>query len=409
MRRLHFRTLVLALLVGLSGGCGRGKPRGEAAPEKSVEHAEKPTIPDSVQLSSAARAEAGITTWMVKPVDLEHLVVLTGSVQHDENRLVQLAANVRGRVVSLPVDFGGKVRAGDPVVLLESVDLGKAREELVRELSALRVSERAYARAKMLVDAKGISEGEFQTREGDYQAKRAAAEAAERTLHLLGESDDATAALKRAVGEGRSGSLGGDAPRLAVRAPFAGRVIDRKVTAGSLVEALQPLATVADLSTVWVFLSAYEKDLSLLRDGLPVAIRTEAYPQETFRGRVDFVGNVLDTATRSVRVRATVENHAEKLRPGMFVRAQVDVPRPASEAHATVAVPQSALQTLEGRVNVFVEQKPGVFIRRAVETGHTFEGFTEILSGVKSGEAVVTEGSFVLKSEFAKATLADED
>jgi cobalt-zinc-cadmium efflux system membrane fusion protein len=92
----------------------------------------------------------------------------------------------------------------------------------------------------------------------------------------------------------------------------------------------------------------------------------------------------------------------------MFVKARVDVPRPAEEAKAILAIPQAALQTLEGRTTVFVRTDEGVFERRFVETGHSFEGFTEILSGVRSGEAVVTEGSFVLKSEFAKASLAEE-
>lgn len=407
----RFLRPLLATTLAVVTACRRPPSPAPATAETHAEapHADERGMPETVTLTAAARAEAGVATWIVKPVDLEHLVVLTGSVQHDENRLVQLAANVRGRVVGLPVDFGGRVRAGDPVVLLESVDLGKAREDLVRELSAVRVAEGSYGRAKRLVEAKGISAGEFQAREGDYQAKRAAAEAAERTLRLLGVSDAEIAALKRAVESGHSDALAGDAPRLALRAPFAGRVIDRKVTAGSLVEALQPLATVADPSTVWVFLAAYEKDFALLRVGLPVTIRTEAYPQETFEGRVDFVGSVVDAAARTVRVRATVDNRAEKLRAGMFVRGQVDVPRPLSEAHAIVAVPQAALQTLEGRPHVFVETKPGEFVRRVVETGHTFEGFTEILAGVKSGEAVVTEGSFVLKSEFAKSTLAEAD
>ncbi len=410
MNNRHIAVFLAALLPALFA-CRRAPTSPEKAPEPPNEASakEEKGLPETVKLSAAARAEAGVATWTVKPVDLEHMLVLTGSVQHDENRLVQLAANVRGRVVSLPVDFGAPVRAGDPVVLLESVDLGRAREELVRELSALRVSERAYARAKTLSEAKAISAGELQAREGDHQAKRAAADAAERTLHLLGEGDAEIAALKRTVEDGRSGALAGDPPRLAIRAPFAGRVIDRKVTAGSLVEALQPLATVADLSTVWVFLSAYEKDLALLKTGLPVTIRTETYPQESFKGHVDFLGSIVDSATRTVRVRASVENRAEKLRPGMFVRAQVDVPRPRSEAHAIVAVPQAALQTLEGRTHLFVEVQPGVFARRVVETGHTFEGFTEVLAGVKAGEAVVTEGSFVLKSEFAKATLAAGD
>jgi cobalt-zinc-cadmium efflux system membrane fusion protein len=184
-------------------------------------------------------------------------------------------------------------------------------------------------------------------------------------------------------------------------------VIDRKVTPGTLVEAFQPLVTIADLSSLWVFFQVAEKDLALLREGLAVRIRSESYPDEHFAGRVDFVGGEVDAATRTVRVRATVVNRGAKLKPGLFVKGHIEIPRPAKEA-GVLAVPQAALQTLEGRPTVFVQTEPGTFVRRFVETGHTFEGFTEVLSGIRRGEIVVTEGSFVLKSEFAKATLADE-
>jgi cobalt-zinc-cadmium efflux system membrane fusion protein len=117
----------------------------------------------------------------------------------------------------------------------------------------------------------------------------------------------------------------------------------------------------------------------------------------------------MDPASRTVKSRATVPNRAERLRPGMFVTASIEVPRPASESHAELAVPQSALQTLDGRTVVFVQVEPGVFVRRFVETGHTLEGFTEVLAGIRPDEEVVTEGSFVLKSEFARALLAEED
>jgi cobalt-zinc-cadmium efflux system membrane fusion protein len=310
-------------------------------------------------------------------------------------------------VAAIPVDLGAVVRKGDPLLVLESVALGRAREELLREISALRVAARSYERAKALVAGKAISAGEFQAREGDYLAKKAAAQAAERALHLYGEDDDEIARL-RAAAESDGTLPSADPPRLTIRAPFDGRVIDRKVTPGALFEALQPLMTVADLSTVWVFLQAYEKDLALLSKGLPVTIRSEAYPQDSFYGRVDFLGSVMDETTRTVKLRATVDNHAEKLRPGMFVKAQVDVPKPEAEARTILAVPQSALQTLEGRTALFVRTAPGVFTRRFVETGHSFEGFTEVLAGVKPGDAVVTEGSFVLKSEFARASLAED-
>jgi cobalt-zinc-cadmium efflux system membrane fusion protein len=391
--------------AGQPDPAGREPQAAEAGGEAAGEHHEE--MPETVRLSTAAIAEAGVQTWTVQPVDLEHLLVLNATVEHDENRLLQVAANVQGRVAAIPVDLGEKVGRGDPLLVLESVPLGRAREEFLREMAALRVAGRAYERAKALVAGQAISQGEFQAREGEYLAKKAAAQAAERALHLYGQDDEEIARLREAAES--DGSLpSGDPPRLTLRAPFAGRVIDRKVTPGALVEALQPLLTLADLSSVWVFLQAYEKDLALLSEGLPVTIRGEAYPQDAFQGRVDFLGSVVDEATRTVRLRATVANHDERLRPGMFVKAHVDVPKPDAEAKLILAVPQSAIQTLEGRSTLFVELEPGVFARRFVETGHSFEGFTEVLAGVKNGDVVVTEGSFVLKSEFAKASLSEE-
>jgi len=403
-------TLCVLAAVALGAGCGRpapkDAPRGDAKHEEEAgEHHEE--IPGRVTLTAAAMSEAGIETWKTTPVDLEHLLVLTGSVEHDENRLLQVASNVRGRVAEIPVDLGARVGKGDALLVIESVDLGRAREEFLREAATLRVAARGVERAKALVAAKAISQGEYLAREGEYLARKAAAEAAERALRVLGDDEQEIARLEASVGS-EADPVAADVPRLTLRAPFAGRVMERKATPGALVEALQPLMTLADLGRVWVFLQVYEKDLAMLEKGLAVTIRSEAYPQQSFAGRVDFIGGSLDRATRTVRVRATVANPKEKLKPGMFVKAHVDVPRPEAEAATTLAVPQSAIQTLEGRTTVFVEVEPGVMERHFVEVGHSFEGFTEVLSGIKPGDVVVTEGSFVVKSEFAKASLAEE-
>lgn len=397
------------LLSAAAWSCRSTTPPPPPAAEASAEASEStPKTPDRVTLTPAAISEAGIQTWEVKPVDLTHLLTLNGSVEHDERRLVQVAANVRGRVTRIPLDLGARVAQGAVVAEIESLELGRAREEFLKELYALRSATRVYERAKVLVGGKAISASEFQAREGEYFARRAAAEAAERALHLLGDADAEIARLRKAV-ESETALPPGDPPRLSLRAPFGGRVVDRKVTTGSLVEALQPLVTLADVSSVWVFLQAHEKDLAVLRIGLAVTIRADAYPQESFPGRIDFIDGVVNEATRTVRVRATVPNTTERLRPGMFVRGQVDIPKPQSESHTTLVVPQSALQTLDGHQTVFVQVSPGVFGRRTVELGHTFEGVTEILAGVRPGDVIVTEGSFVLKSEFAKALLAEDE
>lgn len=407
------RLLLPAALAGATalaacGGTGGRPPGGGAEPDDRAPSVGAPEISESVRLTSAAVAEAGIETWKVEAVDLEHLLVLTGSVAYDENRLVHLASNAKGRVASIPVDLGAPVRRGDPLVWLESVELSHAWDEFVQSLAELRVALGALERARALLDARAISAAEVQAREASYLSKKAEAETAERALRMYGEPEEEIAAARSAVESGGRIEAEAHPHRIAIRSPFGGRVIERKVTPGSLVEALEPLVTVADLSTVWVFLQAYEKDLALLREGLPVTIRADSDPRETFSGKVDFLGSVVDETTRTVRVRATVRNRSGRLRPGMFVRASVEVPRPVHEARPVLAVPQAALQTLEGRVHVFVQVEPGLFVRRAVETGHTFEGFTEVLSGVQAGELVVTEGSFVLKSEFARAMLAEE-
>ncbi len=128
--KLSFSRVLLSTAL-VAAACGKAPappaeaPKAGAAPAPAHDE-----IPDQVKLTAAAIAEAGITTWKVQPVDLAHLLVLTGSVGHNENRLVQLAANVRGRVSAIPVDLGARVRKGDPVLEIESVDLGRARQEI---------------------------------------------------------------------------------------------------------------------------------------------------------------------------------------------------------------------------------------------------------------------------------------
>ena len=379
------RTSASALAAAIfMASCGSAeKPTNESpktaetqAKEAHGEEKGHDEMPETVTLTSAAIAEAGIDTWTIKPVSLEHLLVLNGNVAANENRLMAVAAQVRGRVVEMPRDLGARVQKGSPLVVLESVELGEAQEEFIKALSDLRLADRTYERAKVLVGSKAISQGEFQAREGDYLGKRASAEASERGLRLLGESEAEIARIRAAIESGAALTFPGGI-RLSVRAPFDGRVTERKVAPGALVEALQPLVTIVDISSVWVFMQAYEKDLSMLREGVGVTIRAEAYPERAFKGRIDFLGSMVDPATRTIQLRATVSNPDEQLRPGMFVKAQVNVPQ-SYEGKTVVAVPQSAFQTLEGRAVLFVRTSAGAFERRLVEIGHTFEGFTEV-------------------------------
>jgi membrane fusion protein (multidrug efflux system) len=188
---------------------------------------------------------------------------------------------------------------------------------------------------------------------------------------------------------------------LALRAPFAGRVIERKVAPGALFEALEPLLTLADLSTLWVFMQAYEKDLALLREGVAVTIRSEAYPQEALKGKVDFLGSVVDPATRSVKVRASVRNPGEKLRPGMFVTAIAGL----GSATSVIPIPASAINYAPYGDSVFIVEdmkdpkgKAYKGVRQQfVKLGPGRGDQVAIVEGLKPGEEIVSSGVFKLR------------
>lgn len=402
--RKQFTTifLLLVLVVATTAACGKkeGEAKSETAeqaekkPAEGGEEEESEALPEQVTLHAEAVAAAGIKTWKALPIEVGNVLTLNGNVAFNENRLLAVSTLVPGRVVQL-LDLGQSVSKGQPVAWIESMELGRMRQEYLRAATEAEISGKSYERAKLLVAEKAIAAGEFQQREGDYQSKRSALAAAELALRQAG--DDPRQA--RSAG----------APRVAVRASFAGRVIDRKVTPGALVEALHPLVTVADLSDVWVFLRVYEKDLGAIRTGLPITVTTEALPGTHFSGTIDYVGSEVDPNTRTTRIRATVRNAGERLRPGLFVSGRLEVSGGARKQEKLLAVPNGAIQTLAGKPTIFVQTAPNTFARRTLEAGRGFGDYVEVLAGLKAGEDVVTEGSFILKSQFSKAELVEEE
>ena len=403
--RIRFTTIFLLLLLALAAVTACSKKEEEANGEAAEQAEKKPAggeegeeaeeLPAQVALDAEAVAAAGIETWKALPIEVGNVLTLNGNVAFNENRLLAVSTLVPGRVVQLPVDLGQSVSKGQVVAWIESMDLARMRQEYVRAATEADIAAKSYERAKLLVAEKAIAAGEFQQREGDYRSKQAARAGAELALRQAG--DDPRQA--RSAG----------APRVAVRAPFAGRVIDRKVTPGALVEALHPLVTVADLSNVWVFLRVYAKDLGALRTGLPITVTTEALPDTRFSGTIDYVGSEVDPNTRTTRIRATVRNAGERLRPGLFVSGRLEVSGGARKEEKVLAVPNGAIQTLAGKPTIFVRTAPNTFARRTLEAGRGFGDYTEVLAGLKAGEEVVTEGSFILKSQFSKAELVEEE
>jgi RND family efflux transporter MFP subunit len=172
---------------------------------------------------------------------------------------------------------------------------------------------------------------------------------------------------------------------------------------GDRVELETEMFKLADLSSLWAELRIFEKDLAGVRLGLDVALRTQAYPGEEFRGRLVLLGGVMDDKTRTVEGRVEIANPAGRLKPGMYIEAVLT----AAQGRSALFIPETALQEHQNQTVVFVQTGPGKFTLRRVETGERAAGFVEIVKGLAEGERVAASGSFLLKSEMLKKSLGD--
>jgi len=377
------------LLLTSFTGCDRAPaPAEERGPKQSSSEAGLVRLPPDEVIRS------GVTVETVSRTAFRTYRTFPGVVRPNENALANISTLVRGRVAEVHADLGQVVAPNQLLAVLHSGDLGLAQSAYLKARARRHVAEQAYQRAQFLYQEKVIGQAEAQRREGEMISVRAEAQEAREGLRLLGMDDKEIGILERTQTI-RS--------QVSIVAPFAGRVIARDLTKGEVVETTHKLFSVADLSTVWVVGNVSEKDISYLHRATvspnqPVEVFVAAYPDEVFRGTVTYVGDVLDTATRTMQVRLAVPNPDSRLKPEMFATIRV-----LSEAASDVlVVPEAAVQHDRGRSFVFVQKEPGVFEARTIKVGEKNGTFSEVFEGLQDGEAVVKEGAFTLKSELLK-------
>jgi cobalt-zinc-cadmium efflux system membrane fusion protein len=200
---------------------------------------------------------------------------------------------------------------------------------------------------------------------------------------------------------GAPGAAGNSVSGFAVTAPFAGTVIEKKVTLGELATPSEPMFTVADLSRVWIQAALPEAALSKVRVGASAKVTVPAYPGEAFTGKVGHIGAMLDKDTRTVAARIEVPNADGRLKPEMFATATIEA---VGEKREAIALPDAAIVLLEGKPTIFVFEQ-GAYEAREVEPGERIAGRTVLKSGVKPGDQVVTEGAYALKARKLKSQL----
>jgi cobalt-zinc-cadmium efflux system membrane fusion protein len=409
----HNRCFVI--LVGLSclmlpfgatglAGCQAQKP----TPKPTAA-----TPPGEVVLSSEAMQVSRIHTTPVRFVQAAVAWSTYAQVLENADRVVEIHAPVAGQLVVDAVRLGDVVRAGQPLARLRNEAVAEIHGRYIHDLHQneieirqarvrQRLAQETLSRERRLF-AEGISSRK-ELQQADAQLALVDSELAglkEHRTHIRSEAQALLEAYGSSLPPDQSEKVTNESP---IRSPLAGVVIDKQVSLGQRVSPENILYRIADLSTVWLDLAVYPKDLSLLKTGQSVSFQPDAYPGSVFEGRIHYLRPKAQSDSQTFLARVFLENPGGRLKPGMVGQASVQQARPERR----LVVPKAAVQNDGAQHVVFVELAPGRYRKRSVELGAEIaEGDAVVTSGLSEGERVVDVGAFTLKSVLEKSRLPE--
>ena len=365
---------VAALSAAMLAGCS---PKIESPPES-------PAAAGEITVTAAQRERLHLQ--VIRPSVFHRTIETTGTVGFDNDRATTVLAPISGPVARLLVSLGARVKAGDPLALVDSPDyaaaIGGYRKALVTAQNLRRIADLD----RQLFAADAIARRDLEQAQTDAVNAEADRDAALQQLRSLGVAAETIRDLQ----EGRpTAAVAG-----VIRSPLAGTVVEKLITPGQLLQAgTTPCFTVADLSQVWVAADLFEAQLASVAVGDPAEVVTGASP-DSFPGTVDNISAILDPSTRSIGVRVVAKNPGEVLKKQMYVHVLIHSRRASTGLLAPVA---AILRDGENLPFVYLARPDGGFERRQVTLGSRVGDAYEIAAGLKDGEQLIVDGGLFVQ------------
>lgn len=377
-RILHtVRLLVFVGAIGIASGCGSQQTPVSA----SSSSGQQPTTQS--ELFTVPREQMShVHIVAVEPSRLDRMLRLTGAVAYNAFQTTPVISQAGGPVSRVVVSPGDHVRSGQPLLYVTSPDYSLQSAAFMKARTAFELADKNFKRATDLYAHHAIAEKDLQQAESDRNQAQADLEASAAALRILGIRDPDSLA---------GHALSSEVPLLA---PIDGEVVERLVSPGQLLQVgATQCFTISDMSSVWVLVNVYERDLADVRVGETVAIQSDAYP-EVFHGKISYVAPALDPNTRTAQARIVTSNPGQRLKKDMYVTAIVS----AGSIPNALAIPDAAvLRDTENLPFVYVEIGANQFARRLVKLGFSQGGRTQITDGLRAGDRVVDDGGIFLQ------------
>jgi len=368
------------LALGLSGCQTKSEAHSEPKPETAKAAAAPQSSSQLVELDPAMLKN--VTLERARKQDLPRVLTATGKIQINEDQTARVLAPLPGQVVDLRPRVGDMVSRDELLFSIRSREVAGLVTDLLQAQREHDLAEKTYNMTKDLFEHQAAARISLQQAEGDLAKAKSSEARAEEALRVYG------------LDPKRVTETTGIQSVVPVRSPLEGIVMERAVTPGQFVQADNtPLLSIVDLSTVWVLLDIFERDLHAVHVGQRVIVTANAYPDRRFTARVDHITERVDPDTRTLKVRLLVSNPGYLLKPEMFITASLVL----SESEPGITLPAKALFPEGDQSYAFVAVDDRHFERRAITATADGEGRLRVTAGIQPGDRVVADGALLVR------------
>jgi cobalt-zinc-cadmium efflux system membrane fusion protein len=391
MKKMQILSLLAVAGCLILTGCGA---KNQEAEKKEEKKSEKEIL---VTLSKQSIKEINLATYTAEERAITGTITIPAKLVANQDLEAQVGSPVEGRVQKVFVNIGQHVRKGQILMNIEGIEVGEIKANFIKARAEYNYAEANLKRQKTLLEQKAGSQKTFLEAQAEYEKALAELNAEDKRIHSVGLRDADMDVTKEIESH-----LAGSIP---VKSPIDGTIVERNVELGQHVDAETNAFKIVNSSLLFADGQIYEKDLQMIAGNTPVTFNVSAFPEKQFKGKLIYIGETVESDTRTIKVRASVTNSDKKLKPEMFANMIV----PVSGSARGIVVPEESLIRDQGSIYVFVVRNDTTFEKRLVEPGNVMNGFVAIRNGLNKGETVVSKGTFFLKSEMLKGTLEEEE
>ncbi|HAI13790.1 MAG TPA: efflux RND transporter periplasmic adaptor subunit [Phycisphaerales bacterium] len=336
--------------------------------------------------------KAGVRTGLPRATQATPSIEALCQVQYNHNTMAKVSPLADGVIRAVKYDVGDKVHAGDVLVELHSAQAATTKSQYLSALVERDIRQQTLVREKRLFDQKIASEKNYIEAQASHRTAELMANNLRQQLINLGYTTEEIQLVEK--NQDTSANL-------VIRAPFEGTIVQRNAVIGEAKAIGQSVFTIADLSTRWLVLSVSSRHIAHVQKGKSIIATFEELPGLIVKGEITWVDTAVDSRSKMLQARALVEDDLQQIKTGLFGKANIIT---GSDQPVTL-VPRDSVQRHEGASFVFVHNEPDLYSIRRVALGQTRGQSVEILDGVSATDPVVTDGSFIVMSEFLKSRL----